>query len=134
MEKCDLIIAVVTRFADRVTDKGSGVWQNARLLHIDTDMAEIGKNRLRAEPAACGLLLLGEELVQLMNQLVAVGAVGHAGLLDGLGHSVGAAQAVHAELHEDAGGVAVSVQHLSQSHVLFNRHGINHPFTHGVWS
>lgn len=44
MEKCDLIIAVGTRFADRVTDKGSGVSQNARILHIDTDMAEIGKN------------------------------------------------------------------------------------------
>lgn len=40
----DLLIAVGTRFSDRVTGKVSEFAQNARIIHIDIDPAEIGKN------------------------------------------------------------------------------------------
>jgi acetolactate synthase-1/2/3 large subunit len=41
---CDLIIAVGVRFDDRVTGKLSTFAPHARVIHIDIDPAEIGKN------------------------------------------------------------------------------------------
>ncbi len=40
----DLVIAVGTRFSDRTTGKTSGFLPKARVIHIDIDRAEIGKN------------------------------------------------------------------------------------------
>ncbi len=40
----DLIIAIGMRFDDRATGKVSGFAPNARIIHIDIDPAEIGKN------------------------------------------------------------------------------------------
>lgn len=40
----DLIIAVGTRFSDRTTSKVSSFAPNAKIIHIDVDPAEIGKN------------------------------------------------------------------------------------------
>jgi acetolactate synthase-1/2/3 large subunit len=40
----DLIIAIGVRFDDRVTGKIAGFAPNARIIHIDIDPAEIGKN------------------------------------------------------------------------------------------
>lgn len=42
---CDLLIAVGVRFDDRVTGKLETFAPNARVIHIDIDPAEIGKNR-----------------------------------------------------------------------------------------
>ncbi len=44
MDATDLIIAVGMRFDDRATGKVSGFAPNARIIHIDIDPAEIGKN------------------------------------------------------------------------------------------
>ena len=44
VEECDLLIAVGMRFDDRVTGKFSGFAPNAKIIHIDIDPAEIGKN------------------------------------------------------------------------------------------
>jgi acetolactate synthase-1/2/3 large subunit len=44
VEECDLLIAVGMRFDDRVTGKISGFAPNAKIIHIDIDPAEIGKN------------------------------------------------------------------------------------------
>jgi len=41
---CDLLIAVGTRFSDRVISKVSSFAPNAKILHIDIDAAEINKN------------------------------------------------------------------------------------------
>ncbi|MGI6591542.1 MAG: biosynthetic-type acetolactate synthase large subunit [Eggerthellaceae bacterium] len=41
----DLLIAVGARFSDRVTGKLSTFARNAKVIHIDIDPAEIGKNR-----------------------------------------------------------------------------------------
>ena len=43
MAHCDLIIAVGARFDDRVTGKLDAFAQNAQVIHIDIDPAEIGK-------------------------------------------------------------------------------------------
>ena len=43
--ECDLIIAVGTRFSDRVTGKLSEFAPDAEVIHIDIDPAEIGKVR-----------------------------------------------------------------------------------------
>jgi acetolactate synthase-1/2/3 large subunit len=44
LEETDLLIAVGMRFDDRVTGKVSAFAPNARIIHIDLDPAEIGKN------------------------------------------------------------------------------------------
>jgi acetolactate synthase-1/2/3 large subunit len=41
---CDLLIAIGMRFDDRVTGKLSGFAPHAKIIHIDLDPAEIGKN------------------------------------------------------------------------------------------
>jgi acetolactate synthase-1/2/3 large subunit len=45
MHECDLIIAVGARFDDRVTGKLDAFAPRARVVHVDVDEAEIGKNR-----------------------------------------------------------------------------------------
>ncbi|MCS3922189.1 acetolactate synthase-1/2/3 large subunit [Methanococcus voltae PS] len=44
IDKCDLLIAVGCRFSDRVTGKVSEFAPNAKVIHMDIDPAEIGKN------------------------------------------------------------------------------------------
>jgi acetolactate synthase I/II/III large subunit len=44
LDGCDLLIAIGTRFSDRVTGKISNFCPNAKIVHIDMDPAEIGKN------------------------------------------------------------------------------------------
>ena len=44
MHECDLLIAVGARFDDRVTGKLSAFAPQAKVIHIDIDPAEIGKN------------------------------------------------------------------------------------------
>jgi len=44
VDACDLIIAIGMRFDDRATSKVSGFAPHAKIIHIDIDPAEIGKN------------------------------------------------------------------------------------------
>jgi acetolactate synthase-1/2/3 large subunit len=44
LENCDLLIAIGMRFDDRLTGKVSAFAPNAKIIHIDMDPAEIGKN------------------------------------------------------------------------------------------
>ena len=57
LNKCDLIIAVGTRFDDRVTGKVSAFAPGAKVIHFDIDAAEIGKIR-HAEIPVVGPLKL----------------------------------------------------------------------------
>ncbi len=43
-DRADLIVAIGMRFSDRVTGKWSAWAPNAKIVHIDVDPAEIGKN------------------------------------------------------------------------------------------
>jgi acetolactate synthase I/II/III large subunit len=45
MTNCDLLIALGSRFDDRVTGRLSAFAPHARVIHVDIDPAEIGKNR-----------------------------------------------------------------------------------------
>ncbi len=44
LKNCDLVIAVGTRFSDRTTGKTDSFLPKAKVIHIDIDGAEIGKN------------------------------------------------------------------------------------------
>ncbi|PZS34297.1 MAG: acetolactate synthase large subunit [Pseudonocardiales bacterium] len=50
LQKADLLIALGTRFDDRVTGKLSTFAPNATVIHADIDPAEIGKNRVADVP------------------------------------------------------------------------------------
>ncbi len=45
MTECDLLIALGVRFDDRVTGRLSSFAPHAKVIHVDIDPAEIGKNR-----------------------------------------------------------------------------------------
>jgi acetolactate synthase-1/2/3 large subunit len=48
--ECDLLLAVGARFDDRVTGKVSTFAPHAKIIHIDVDPAEIGKNKAADVP------------------------------------------------------------------------------------
>lgn len=50
VSECDLLIAVGARFDDRVTGKLDEFASNAKVIHIDIDPAEVGKNRIPNVP------------------------------------------------------------------------------------
>ena len=45
MQQADLLVALGSRFDDRVTGKLAGFAPHAKIVHVDIDPAEIGKNR-----------------------------------------------------------------------------------------
>jgi acetolactate synthase I/II/III large subunit len=68
LQKCDLIIAIGTRFDDRVTGKLSTFAPGAAVIHADIDPAEISKNRVADIP------IVGDArdvLVELANAVTA---------------------------------------------------------------
>jgi acetolactate synthase-1/2/3 large subunit len=50
MQEADLLVALGARFDDRVTGKLAGFAPNAKVIHVDIDPAEIGKNRMADVP------------------------------------------------------------------------------------
>jgi acetolactate synthase-1/2/3 large subunit len=50
MQEADLLVALGSRFDDRVTGKLAGFAPNAKVIHVDIDPAEIGKNRVADVP------------------------------------------------------------------------------------
>jgi acetolactate synthase-1/2/3 large subunit len=50
VSECDLLIAVGARFDDRVTGKLDEFASRAKVIHIDIDPAEVGKNRVPDVP------------------------------------------------------------------------------------
>jgi acetolactate synthase-1/2/3 large subunit len=50
MQKADLLVALGARFDDRVTGKLSAFAPDAKIVHVDVDPAEIGKNRAADVP------------------------------------------------------------------------------------
>ncbi len=53
VSECDLLIALGARFSDRVIGNPATFAKNAKVLHIDIDAAEIGKN-IKADAAVIG--------------------------------------------------------------------------------
>ncbi len=69
LNKADLVIAVGSRFDDRVTGKVSAFAPGAKVIHFDIDAAEVGKIR-HAEIPVVGPLKLG--LAELVSELRAL--------------------------------------------------------------
>ncbi len=67
LQRSDLLIALGTRFDDRVTGKLSTVAPEAKVIHADIDPAEIGKNRVADVPIVGDLKVVIEELNTLLR-------------------------------------------------------------------
>ena len=68
---CDLLIALGTRFDDRVTGSLSTFAKHARVIHVDIDPAEIGKNRVPDIPIVGDVKRVLQKLVKNLQELEA---------------------------------------------------------------
>ncbi len=67
MQKSDLLIALGSRFDDRVTGKLDGFAPDAKIIHVDIDPAELGKVRRPDVPIVGDCRLVIEELVEVLK-------------------------------------------------------------------
>jgi acetolactate synthase-1/2/3 large subunit len=70
MQRSDLLIALGSRFDDRVTGKVDGFAPDAKVIHVDIDPAELGKVRRPDVPIVGDCRLVIEELVVAVRELV----------------------------------------------------------------
>ena len=66
--ECDLLIAVGARFDDRVTGKLDEFASRAKVIHIDIDPAEVGKNRAPDVPIVGSVKPVLQELLRLAQE------------------------------------------------------------------
>jgi acetolactate synthase-1/2/3 large subunit len=69
MQKADLLLALGSRFDDRVTGKVSAFAPEAKVVHVDIDPAELGKVRRPDVPIVGDCRLVIEELVRAVRDL-----------------------------------------------------------------
>jgi len=74
MQDSDLLIALGSRFDDRVTGRLDGFAQDAKIIHVDIDPAELGKVRRPDIPIVGDCRLVIEELVLAVRNLLSGGA------------------------------------------------------------
>jgi acetolactate synthase-1/2/3 large subunit len=70
MQQSDLLIALGSRFDDRVTGKVDGFAPDAKVIHVDVDPAELGKVRRPDVPIVGDCRLVIEELVVAVRSLL----------------------------------------------------------------
>ena len=75
MQKADLLIALGSRFDDRVTGKVATFAPEAKIIHVDIDPAEQGKVRRPDVPIVGDCRLVIEELVNQIRALLDAGTV-----------------------------------------------------------
>ncbi|HEX4136565.1 MAG TPA: biosynthetic-type acetolactate synthase large subunit [Bryobacteraceae bacterium] len=71
MTECDLLIALGTRFDDRVTGQLSAFARHARVIHVDIDPAEVGKNRVPDIPIVGDVKRVLQKLNKALKELEA---------------------------------------------------------------
>lgn len=69
MQKSDLLIALGSRFDDRVTGKLDGFAPDAKVIHVDIDPAELGKVRRPDVPIVGDCRLVIEEIVKALQSM-----------------------------------------------------------------
>jgi acetolactate synthase I/II/III large subunit len=69
MSDCDLLIALGVRFDDRVTGRLAAFAPHAKVIHVDVDPAEIGKNRVADLPIVGDLKRVLGKLNKIMHEL-----------------------------------------------------------------
>jgi acetolactate synthase-1/2/3 large subunit len=67
MQQSDLLIALGSRFDDRVTGKLDGFAQGAKIIHVDIDPAELGKVRRPDVPIVGDCRLVIEEMIKAVR-------------------------------------------------------------------
>jgi acetolactate synthase I/II/III large subunit len=70
MQRSDLLIALGSRFDDRVTGKVAGFAPDAKIIHVDIDPAELGKVRRPDVPIVGDCRYVIEELVRAIRHLL----------------------------------------------------------------
>ena len=68
MQRADLLIALGSRFDDRVTGKVDAFAPDAKIIHVDIDPAELGKVRRPDVPIVGDCRLVIEELIRVLRQ------------------------------------------------------------------
>jgi acetolactate synthase-1/2/3 large subunit len=68
LQRSDLLIALGTRFDDRVTGKLDSFAPDAKVIHADIDPAEIGKNRHADVPIVGDVKAVITELITMLRQ------------------------------------------------------------------
>jgi acetolactate synthase-1/2/3 large subunit len=74
MQESDLLIALGSRFDDRVTGKVPEFAPHAKIIHVDVDPAELGKVRRPDVPIVGDARLVIEELVRVLRKKLDAGA------------------------------------------------------------
>ncbi|MGB6057915.1 MAG: acetolactate synthase large subunit [Microthrixaceae bacterium] len=69
MQRSDLLIALGSRFDDRVTGKLDGFAPEAKVIHVDIDPAELGKVRQPDVPIVGDCRLVIEEMIRSIESL-----------------------------------------------------------------
>ncbi|WP_431239510.1 acetolactate synthase large subunit [Mycolicibacterium aichiense] len=69
LQKSDLLIALGARFDDRVTGKLESFAPEAKVIHVDIDPAEIGKNRNADVPIVGDVKLAISELIEALRKI-----------------------------------------------------------------
>lgn len=69
VQRSDLLVAIGARFDDRVTGKLEAFAPGARVIHIDIDPAEIGKNRVADVPIVGDVKTVLQALIPQIEQL-----------------------------------------------------------------
>ena len=72
-QRCDLLVAIGARFDDRVTGKLDAFAPGARVIHIDIDQAEIGKNRAPDVPIVGDVSTVLNDLIPEIKRSQAIG-------------------------------------------------------------
>jgi acetolactate synthase-1/2/3 large subunit len=68
VSECDLLMAVGARFDDRVTGKLDEFAARAKVIHIDIDPAEVGKNRIPEVPIVGDVRLVLKDLLRYLAE------------------------------------------------------------------
>jgi acetolactate synthase I/II/III large subunit len=76
LQRSDLLIALGTRFDDRVTGKLESFAPDAKVIHADIDPAEIGKNRNADVPIVGDVKAVITDLIAALHHDAAPGSVG----------------------------------------------------------
>jgi acetolactate synthase-1/2/3 large subunit len=74
MQRSDLLIALGSRFDDRITGKVDAFAPEAKIIHVDIDPAELGKVRRPDVPIVGDCRLVIEELVSVIKGLLDSGS------------------------------------------------------------
>ncbi len=69
MQEADLLVALGSRFDDRITGKLGGFAPHAKIIHVDIDPAELGKVRQPDVPIVGDCRLVIEELIKALVAL-----------------------------------------------------------------